>query len=236
MFYNSIPSLCRWRPTVGWSEWSVGYGSCRCSWSNWRSQTVDVRPQSPAERKQNRSYCHHCRSDIICHQRQSGIMIDSGPVLIKLHWLPVCWRVQYKLQVLVFSALHGLAPGYIHYNIVTHSDAHQIVFVVITCTLPLKWWEWWCQEIISNYIGLVSDSWEVKVAYVLDMKQLVGSLPSHQWWHRWHIVLDDKEECLAVWCHHRFFGAPRPSNKCHNIVISLLEWLMFYNSTVVPVS
>ena len=35
------------------------------------------------------------------------------PVLIGLHWLPVLWRVQYKLLVLVFTALHGPAPGYI---------------------------------------------------------------------------------------------------------------------------
>ena len=35
------------------------------------------------------------------------------PVLIKFHWLPVPWPVQYKLLVLVFSALHELAPKYI---------------------------------------------------------------------------------------------------------------------------
>ena len=35
------------------------------------------------------------------------------PMLIGLHWLPVRWRVQYKLLVLVFTALHGPAPGYI---------------------------------------------------------------------------------------------------------------------------
>ena len=35
------------------------------------------------------------------------------PVLIGLHWLPVRWRVQYKLLIVVFTALHGLAPGYI---------------------------------------------------------------------------------------------------------------------------
>ena len=34
------------------------------------------------------------------------------PVLIELHWLPTRWRVQYKLLVLVFSALHGLALCY----------------------------------------------------------------------------------------------------------------------------
>jgi len=35
------------------------------------------------------------------------------PVLRQLHWLPVCQRVNFKLAVLVFKALHGLAPCYL---------------------------------------------------------------------------------------------------------------------------
>ena len=30
-----------------------------------------------------------------------------------LHWLPVKWRINYKIVVLVFRALHGLAPAYV---------------------------------------------------------------------------------------------------------------------------
>jgi len=33
-----------------------------------------------------------------------------SPALRQLHWLPVRQRVQFKLAVLVFKALHGLAP------------------------------------------------------------------------------------------------------------------------------
>ena len=33
-----------------------------------------------------------------------------SPVLRQLHWLPVRQRVQFKLAVLVFKALHGQAP------------------------------------------------------------------------------------------------------------------------------
>jgi len=33
-----------------------------------------------------------------------------SPALRQLHWLPVGQRVQFKLAVLVFKALHGLAP------------------------------------------------------------------------------------------------------------------------------
>ena len=33
-----------------------------------------------------------------------------SPALRQLHWLPVRQRVHFKLAVLVFKALHGLAP------------------------------------------------------------------------------------------------------------------------------
>ena len=35
------------------------------------------------------------------------------PVLIKLHWLPVYYRVIFKVLLLVFKALNGLAPHYV---------------------------------------------------------------------------------------------------------------------------
>ena len=34
-------------------------------------------------------------------------------VLRQLHWLPVEWRINYKIVVLVFRALRGLAPAYV---------------------------------------------------------------------------------------------------------------------------
>ena len=36
-----------------------------------------------------------------------------SPVLRQLHWLPVRQRVTFKLAVLVFKALHGLARRYL---------------------------------------------------------------------------------------------------------------------------
>ena len=35
------------------------------------------------------------------------------PVLSHLHWLPIEKRIEYKIQLTTFKALHGLAPGYI---------------------------------------------------------------------------------------------------------------------------
>ena len=35
------------------------------------------------------------------------------PILKQLHWLPVYSRIKYKILLLTFEALHGLAPPYI---------------------------------------------------------------------------------------------------------------------------
>ena len=35
------------------------------------------------------------------------------PILEELHWLPICFRIEYKLVLFVFKALHGKAPQYI---------------------------------------------------------------------------------------------------------------------------
>ena len=35
------------------------------------------------------------------------------PVLYSLHWLPVKYRICFKILILTFKAIHGLAPEYI---------------------------------------------------------------------------------------------------------------------------
>ena len=35
------------------------------------------------------------------------------PLLRELHWLPVCYRIEYKIIILTFKVLHGLAPDYL---------------------------------------------------------------------------------------------------------------------------
>ena len=35
------------------------------------------------------------------------------PVLQELHWLPVEYRIVYKVMLITFKALHGMSPGYI---------------------------------------------------------------------------------------------------------------------------
>ena len=48
------------------------------------------------------------------------------PVLIKLHWLPVRYRIHYKVLLYVFKALHGLAPEYISDLISLHQSNRSL--------------------------------------------------------------------------------------------------------------
>ena len=35
------------------------------------------------------------------------------PVLFQLHWLPIKYRIEFKIQLFNFKAMHGVAPDYI---------------------------------------------------------------------------------------------------------------------------
>ena len=39
------------------------------------------------------------------------------PLLRELHWLPVCYRTEYKIILLTFKVLHGIAPDYLRHLI-----------------------------------------------------------------------------------------------------------------------
>ena len=53
---------------------------------------------------------HNTAARLIARKKK---MDHITPVLIRLHWLPVEYRSQYKLILYVFKALHGLAPVYL---------------------------------------------------------------------------------------------------------------------------
>ena len=59
------------------------------------------------------------------------------PALIDLHWLPVTFRVQFKLLLFVYKSLHNQSPSYIKdllslkpaANYALHSSAQSLLFV-----------------------------------------------------------------------------------------------------------
>ncbi len=46
--------------------------------------------------------------------------------LLKLHWLPVQYRIYYKMLLYVFEALHGSAPEYISDLISLHQSNRSL--------------------------------------------------------------------------------------------------------------
>ncbi len=48
------------------------------------------------------------------------------PMLMELHWLPIDRRVQFKILVLTFKCLHGLAPQYLSELVVTYNPARNL--------------------------------------------------------------------------------------------------------------
>ena len=44
---------------------------------------------------------------------KAGRRVHIYPILAKLHWLPLEFRIRYKILLLTYRALHGLAPTYI---------------------------------------------------------------------------------------------------------------------------
>uniref|UniRef100_H3BF14 Reverse transcriptase domain-containing protein n=1 Tax=Latimeria chalumnae TaxID=7897 RepID=H3BF14_LATCH len=48
------------------------------------------------------------------------------PVLLELHWLPVRWRITFKVLVLVFKALNGLGPEYLRHLLTPYVPARLL--------------------------------------------------------------------------------------------------------------
>ena len=48
------------------------------------------------------------------------------PILSNLHWLPVTKRIDFKIILITFKALNGLAPGYIHDLITPYQSSRRL--------------------------------------------------------------------------------------------------------------
>ncbi len=49
-----------------------------------------------------------------------------SPILTSLHWLPVKQRIEFKILVFVFKALHGLAPTYLSDLLRCHNPSRAL--------------------------------------------------------------------------------------------------------------
>ena len=48
------------------------------------------------------------------------------PVLARLHWLPICFRAQFKVLVLTYKALYGLGPQYLTERLSRHEPTRTL--------------------------------------------------------------------------------------------------------------
>lgn len=48
------------------------------------------------------------------------------PILRSLHWLPVCYRVEFKVLLLVYKSLNGLAPMYLSELLMEQKSARSL--------------------------------------------------------------------------------------------------------------
>ena len=60
------------------------------------------------------------------------------PVLRELHWLPVRERIRFKLAMIVYKCLHGLAPPYLSHDCVLASS-HYYYYYVSSVVDRINW-------------------------------------------------------------------------------------------------
>ena len=48
------------------------------------------------------------------------------PILMEPHWLPICHRILFKMLVLIYKGLHGLAPPYISALLVPYTPTRTL--------------------------------------------------------------------------------------------------------------
>ena len=77
-----------------------------------------------------------CKESKYCH---------ITPLLVDLHWLPVKFRIEFKILLIVFKIFRGLAPSYLSflitskpvskYNLRSSSDSTYLVFRILRSRL-----------------------------------------------------------------------------------------------------
>jgi len=79
----------------------------------------------------------------VMHQRSRGSPLSSTALLQNLHWLPIEWRIRFKLTTLAYKALHTGQPPYLaellrlHEPVRTLRSSSSLLLSVSRCNLEL---------------------------------------------------------------------------------------------------
>ena len=61
------------------------------------------------------------------------------PVLFNLHWLPVVYRIRFKILLLIYKALNGLAPAYLNDLLAPYQPSRALRSADQHLLTPVKW-------------------------------------------------------------------------------------------------
>ncbi|KAG1924644.1 hypothetical protein F2P79_026034, partial [Pimephales promelas] len=77
----------------------------------------------PTNQLQKLQYIQNSAARLLTHTKSRE---HITPVLQQLHWLPVRYRIQYKLLLLTYKSLHSLAPSYLTELLVQHQPTRHL--------------------------------------------------------------------------------------------------------------
>ena len=79
--------------------------------------------EQPIQNIQQLQYIQNCAARILMGVRKYH---HITPILKSLHWLPVRYRIDFKVSLLSHQCLHGTAPLYLKQLITPHSSSRHL--------------------------------------------------------------------------------------------------------------
>jgi len=77
----------------------------------------------PASSISKLQYIQNSAARILTHTKRCA---HITPILYDLHWLPVAYRIKFKILLLTFKSLHGLAPSYLCNMLIPYTPTHSL--------------------------------------------------------------------------------------------------------------
>ena len=66
--------------------------------------------------------------------------VDTDDLLHDLHWLPIRFRINFKIAVIAFKSINGQAPSYIHVDALLRRNScnQSLIDLIIRISLDLN--------------------------------------------------------------------------------------------------
>ena len=93
---------------------------------------------TPAVHLAKLQHLQNCAARLISHTPRH---YHITPVLYALHWLPLRFRIEYKIAVITFKTIHGMAPKYLHDLVDIRQNRHYNLRSnkgIVLCDAPGK--------------------------------------------------------------------------------------------------